>query len=427
MRQKKFRRNPLLGEPAPNEVRGARGGVLKTKDRIMEIITFEEAYEIVINSAISTGAESVSFIDSLNRVLAEDIASDIDMPPFNRSAVDGYVCHITDIYNNLEVVEIIPAGKEPVKSVGKNQCSKIMTGAIVPDGCDVVFMVEDSENLASGKIRFTGKDPKTNISFKAEDVRIGDLVLRHDKLIKPQDIAVMASVGHSNVIVKKMPQVGILSTGDEIVEPFKIPAISYVRNSNAYQLLAQVQRAGGMSRYYGIAPDIENVTFEMIQKAINENDIVILTGGVSMGDFDFVPSVLKRAGVKILFDQVNVQPGKPTTFGVHHKALVFGLPGNPVSSFIQFETLVRPLINKMMDYDWKPFEQKLPMAVRFERKSPVRMGWVPVIITGKMEVMPVGFHGSAHISALPYADGIFAVKAGTKTVDKGEIVSVRQI
>jgi molybdopterin molybdotransferase len=393
----------------------------------MEMITFEEAYKTVINSAFTTGNESVAFMDSLNRILTEDISSDMDLPPFNRSAVDGYACNRIDISNELEVIEVIPAGKEPVKCVGKNQCSKIMTGAIVPDGSDIVFMVEESEELDSGKIRFKGKDPKTNISFRAEDVRAGDLVLLSGKLIKPQDIAVMASVGHTTVKVKKMPTVAILSTGDELVEPDCLPAISRIRNSNAYQLLSQVSRAGGAGRYYGIAPDIEDVTFELIQKAINENDILILTGGVSMGDFDFVPSVLKQAGVKILFDQVNVQPGKPTTFGVHHKAIIFGLPGNPVSSFIQFETLVRPLINRMMGYEWEPFERKIPMAVRYERKSPVRMGWVPVIINDDGEAEPVDFHGSAHISALPYSDGIIAVEAGKKFVEKGEIVSVRQI
>ena len=391
------------------------------------MITFEEAYKTVINSAFGTGTETISFMDSINRVLDEDVASDIDMPPFNRSAVDGYACDRIDINNDLEVIEVIAAGKEPVKCVGKNQCSKIMTGAIVPDGSDIVFMVEDSEILSSGKVRFTGRDPKVNISFKGEDVKAGDVVLNPGKLIKPQDIAVMASVGHINVRVKKMPLTGVLSTGDELVEPSGFPGISQIRNSNAYQLITQVNRAGGMGRYYGIAPDVEEATYKMIKKAINENDIVVLTGGVSMGDFDFVPAVLERAGVKILFDQVNVQPGKPTTFGVHPKAVVFGLPGNPVSSFIQFETLVRPLINRMMGYEWKPIEQKLPMAVRYERKSTVRMGWVPVIINGKREVEPVDFHGSAHISALPYADGIIAVKAGIKIVEKGEIVSVRQI
>jgi molybdopterin molybdotransferase len=205
------------------------------------------------------------------------------------------------------------------------------------------------------------------------------------------------------------------------------PGISRIRNSNSYQLIAQVVRAGGEGRYYGIAPDIEDITFQMIQKAINESDIVIITGGVSMGDFDFVPSVLEQAGVNILFDQVNVQPGKPTTFGIHTGAVVFGLPGNPVSSFVQFETLVRPLINKMMGYDWKPSWQNLPMAVSYERKSQVRMGWVPVRITEDMKVMPVDFHGSAHISALPYSDGIIAIEAGLKSIEKGEIVSVRQI
>jgi molybdopterin molybdotransferase len=391
------------------------------------MISYKEAYGVVMKSVFETEKETIPFTESAGRILAENIASDTDMPPFNRSAVDGYACHRLDLNKDLEILEVIPAGKEPVKMVRKNQCSKIMTGAIVPDGCDIVFMVEESEKLPSGKIRFTGKDPKKNISFKGEDVKAGDAVLKRYKLIKPQDIAVMASVGHTNVIVKKMPQAGIISTGDELVEPYNSPGISQIRNSNAYQLLSQVTRAGGMGKYYGIAPDIEDVTFEMIQKAINESDIVILTGGVSMGDFDFVPSVLKRAGVKILFDQVNVQPGKPTIFGVHSKAIVFGLPGNPVSSFIQFETLIRPLINKMMGYDWKPPEQKLPMAVRYQRKSTVRMGWVPVIITENWEVEPVDFHGSAHISALPYSDGIIVVKAGSKCIEKGEIVSVRQI
>jgi molybdopterin molybdotransferase len=391
------------------------------------MISFEEAFEIVMNSAFETETETISFIGSVGRILAEDIKSDMEMPPFNRSAVDGYACHRKDLNNDLEVLEVIAAGKEPAKLVGNNQCSKIMTGAIVPDGCDIVFMVEDSENLSSGRIRYTGKDPKTNISYKGEDVKTGDVVLGFGKLIKPQDIAVMASVGHTIVSVKKMPGVGIISTGDELVEPPGTPGISQIRNSNAYQLLTQVTRAGGFGRYYGIAPDVESTTYKMIQKAIDENDIVILTGGVSMGDFDFVPSILRQAGVKILFDRVNVQPGKPTTFGVHSKAIIFGLPGNPVSSFIQFETLVRPLINRMMGFEWKPFEQELPMAVRYVRKSSVRMGWIPVIITENREILPVDFHGSAHISALADSDGIIAVKAGTNNIEKGEIVSVRQI
>jgi molybdopterin molybdotransferase len=391
------------------------------------MISFEEALKIVMSSAFETEDEVISFSDSTGRMLAEDISSDIDMPPFDRSAVDGFACHRKDINHEMEIVEVIPAGKVPLKYVGENQCSKIMTGAIVPEGCDIVIMIEETEAFSSGRIRFSGSNPKINISFKGEDVRAGDIVLHYGLLIKPQDVAVMASVGHIKVRVKKMPVIGIISTGDELVEPSSIPAMSQIRNSNAYQLLAQVSRAGGAGKYWGIAPDNEDFTFEMVKKAINESDIVVLTGGVSMGDFDFVPSVLERAGVEILFDKVNVQPGKPTTFGVHPKSVVFGLPGNPVSSFVQFETLVRPLINKMMGYNWKPIEHKLLMAVSYERKSSDRMGWVPVRINENMEVLPVEYHGSAHISALPYANGLIAVSVGTRIIKKGEMVSVRDI
>lgn len=392
-----------------------------------DMISFEEALKVVMGSAFETENEVISFSDSAGRILNEKVISDMEMPPFNRSAVDGFACHRRDLNNELEIVEVIAAGQVPSKPVGENQCSNIMTGAIVPDGCDIVIMIEDTEVLASGKIIYFGKGKKRNISLKGEDLKSGDVVLNAGILIKPQDIAVMASVGHTRVCVKKMPLIGIISTGDELVEPSVIPDFSKIRNSNAYQLLAQVSRAGGSGKYFGIAPDNEDVTLVILQKAINESDIVLLTGGVSMGDFDFVPSVLERAGVKILFDQVNVQPGKPTTFGVHPKTVVFGLPGNPVSSFVQFETLVRPFINKMMGYAWKPFVQNLPMAVSYERKSSVRMGWVPVRINENMEVLPVEYHGSAHISALPDADGIFAINAGTKSIKKGETVSVRQI
>jgi molybdopterin molybdotransferase len=391
------------------------------------MIAFEEAYGIVLRSGGYTLQETVPFHDCSGRILDEDVLSDIDMPPFNRSAMDGYACRLSDLKNDLDVVEVIAAGKEPRVKVGKNQCSKIMTGAIVPGDCDVVFKVEESEILPDGRVRFTGTDPKVNISVKGEDVRKGDVVLRKPKLLLPQDIAILASFGHTLVQVKKKPVVGFISTGDELVSPFDVPEISQIRNSNAYQLRAQISRAGGEGIDYGIVRDNEILMYEVVVRAINECDIVLVSGGVSMGDFDFVPSVLKRADVNILFDRVNVQPGKPTTFGIHPDALVFGLPGNPVSSFIQFELLIRPLINKMMGYIWMPVEYKLPMADDFERNSASRLSFIPVTINKNMEVVPVDYHGSAHISALSYSDGIIAVKPGIQILKKGEIVNVRQI
>ncbi|MCU0462752.1 MAG: molybdopterin molybdotransferase MoeA, partial [Bacteroidales bacterium] len=392
-----------------------------------EMIPFEKAYDIVMNSAFSTGTETISFTDSLDRILAGPVISDMNLPPFNKSSVDGFAIRKADIANDLEIIETIPAGKDPEKSVGKNQCSRIMTGAPVPEGADCIIMVEDSQILQSGKVRFTGSFTKENIAFRAEDVKKGDVVLEPGRIIRPQDIAVMASVGHTAVTVSMMPRAGVISSGSELVEPHEKPGRSQIRNTNSYQLMSQVARAGGAGKYYGIAEDDEGVTYSVVQKAISENDLVLITGGVSMGDFDFVPSVLEKAGVKILFSRVAVQPGKPTIFGLYKNGFVFGLPGNPVSSYVIFELLVRPLICKMMNYQWKPLEIRLPMKEKFSRKFAERLALIPVIITEDNMASPVEFHGSAHISALPHADGIVALPVGSKTIEKGEIVSVRQI
>ena len=402
-------------------------GFIKEILIICFMILFTEAFEIIMNSAFETGSEEIPFTKSFNRVLAEDIVSDIDMPPFNKSAVDGYACKKEDLGNELELLEIIPAGKKPSRKIGKGQCSKIMTGAAIPYGADFVFMAEDSIFLPSCKVKFSGSSLKDNVLKKGEDLRKGDTVIRSGKLIKPQDIAVMAAVGRTTVLVRNQPGVAVISTGNEIIEPSLKPDGFHIRNSNAYQLLAQIDRAGGFGKYYGIVPDDETETFNVVQKSISENDIVILTGGVSMGDFDFVPEILEKAGAKILFRQIAVQPGKPTTFGIHPDSLVFGLPGNPVSAFIQFEVLIRPLLAKMMRSEWTPRANNYPMKVRFTRKSVNRLAWIPVVISPEGMVSPVEYHGSAHISALPYADGIVAVPVGKGTIEKGESVSVRQI
>ena len=393
----------------------------------MEMIPFEKAFEVVMSSAFSTGTETVPFTDSLNRILAAPVISDMDMPPFNKSSVDGFAIRKSDIDSDLEIIETIPAGKYPEKSIAVNQCSRIMTGAPVPEGADCVIMVEDTEIQPSGKVKFKGTFRKENIAFRAEDIKKGDVVLEPGRIIRPQDIAVMASVGHISVKVSRKPRIGVISSGSELVEPYDKPSVSQIRNSNSFQLMAQVERAGGLGKYYGIARDDVEITLSIVEKAITENDIVLISGGVSMGDFDFVPSVLERAGVKLLFSRVAIQPGKPTIFGLHEKSVIFGLPGNPVSSFIIFELLTRPLICKMMGYQLKPLEIRLQMKEKFSRKYAERMALIPVIITDDGMVMPSEFHGSAHISALPQSDGIVALNAGINTIEKGEIVSVRQI
>lgn len=391
------------------------------------MITFGEAFETVMASSFRTGEEEVPFSSSLNRVLTRDILSDMDMPPFDKSTVDGFACRQQDLDQELTVIETIPAGRMPEKKISTGECSRIMTGAPVPAGADCVVMVEETDISESGKMKFRGKYLKPNISEKGEDIRKGQVVLSAGKLISPQDIAIMASVGAVSITAGRQPLTGIICSGDEIVEPDNIPGLSQIRNSNAWQLMAQIQRTGCKSKYYGIARDDRKETYNLVSRAVQECDILLITGGVSMGDFDFVPEVLESSGVKILFTRVSVQPGKPTTFGIHPKCLVFGLPGNPVSSFVQFELLVRPLIYRMMGHDWKPLSIDLVMDEDFKRRSSDRLGFIPVKITSESKIRLIDYHGSAHINSMSEADGLISIPEGKYEIRKGEKVNVRQI
>ena len=391
------------------------------------MILFEEALKLVLHNAKIIDIESVKLVDSLNRVLAHDIISDIDMPPFNKSAVDGYACKISDIKNILEVVEIIPAGCVPKKAINENQCSKIMTGAIVPEGTDCIIMVEHVVNIDDNKIKFNKENTGVNIAYKAEDIVKGSVLLTNGTLIKPQQIAIMASVGYSKVKVYKQPKIGVLVTGTELVEPEQIPNECQIRNSNAWQLISQIKRVNAIPVYYGIIEDTEEKLDLAIKKAIAENDVVILTGGVSMGDFDFVPKILKQNNVNLLFEKIKIQPGKPTVFGVHDNAYVFGLPGNPVSSFVVFEFLVKPFLQKLMGINENNLNLLLPLGVDFKRKKAERLMWVPSKINEKGEVIPVEYHGTAHVISICEADVIFPINIDIFEMKKGDLIYVRQI
>jgi molybdopterin molybdotransferase len=391
------------------------------------MISVNEALNIILKTEYSLNTEIISFTNSLHRVLAEDVFSDINMPPFDKSAMDGFACKMSDTINELEIIETIPAGKIPEKKVGKNQCSKIMTGAPIPKGADCVIMVEDTKVLDNGKIKFLKDKTKDNICYLGEDITKNQKVLSKGTLIRPQHIAIMASVGKTNVTVAKKPKIGIIATGSEIVEPENSPNPSQIRNSNAYQLITQVELIGASPNYIGIAIDSEEDTYEKIMKGLEENDLVLLTGGVSMGDFDFVPKIMQKAGVKILFDKIAVQPGKPTTFGIHQNAIIFGLPGNPVSSFVQFELLVKPLIYKMMGCISSFPELFLPMKNSYQRKRSEREAWFPVIINSEGYVETIEYNGSAHINGLGPANAICRIELGKNCIEQGERVYVRPI
>ncbi|MBW6498739.1 MAG: molybdopterin molybdotransferase MoeA [Bacteroidales bacterium] len=391
------------------------------------MISFEDALETVLRDVRKTDTERVDFNDALYRVLAEDVYSDVDMPPFDKAAVDGYACRMEDLDKDLEVLEVIAAGEIPSKTILPGQCSKIMTGAMIPEGADTMLMVEHTKEVKPGVIRFTGNKTARNIAYKAEDVKKGDLVWGKGMQILPQHVAIFASVGCVNPLVAKQPRVAILSTGDELVEPAQLPGPGKIRNSNGFQLIAQVKAAHCIPNYMGIIPDDEEATDRAIGKALAENDMVILTGGVSMGDFDFVPQIMRKNKVEILFQKVAVKPGRPTVFGRTESSCIFGLPGNPVSSFINFEVFAKPLLYRMMGYEWTPRVLALPLGIDFQRKKSDRLEFLPVTIGESGLVVPVSYHGSAHIHAVCLADGIMSIPKGINDIKKGAPVHVRPI
>jgi molybdopterin molybdotransferase len=388
------------------------------------MISYEKAFEIIMNSAFTLETEYVQLDRSLNRVLACDIRSDIDMPPFNKSSMDGYACRRADLQEILSVVEIIPAGLSPQKSIQKKECSKIMTGSIVPQGADYVVKMENIQTIPENKVRITDADIADYICYQGEDVKRGHVVLRLGTLILPQHIAVLVNAGIRLVPVYKKPRISIITTGSELKEPGDSLPVGCIRNSNSYQLIGQVQRMFIEPDYLGIAGDTEDLLNPLIKKALQKSDVVLLSGGVSMGDYDLVPAVLKANGVNILFDRVAMQPGKPLTFGTKDKTAIFAFPGNPVSTFFPFEIMAKPFIYKLMGHDYTPRTFSLSTGEDFKRKTGDRRAFVPVTIE-KGKVFPIEFHSSAHVNALCFAEGIISFPIGVLEIKEGESVNVR--
>ncbi|MDK1021173.1 MAG: molybdopterin molybdotransferase MoeA [Candidatus Hydrogenedentes bacterium] len=391
------------------------------------MITQNEAYDIMMARARTLDSERVGLDETLNRVLAEDVHSDMDMPPFIKSAMDGYACRRDDLAKTMRVVEIIKAGEVPQKSIGPSECAKIMTGSMVPEGADCVIIVEQTEELGGNTIRFTAESTPDNICLRGEDIQVGDMVLSVGTRLRPQHVAMLASVGCVRPQVARRPRVGVIPTGDELVEPDVKPGISQIRTSNSHQLMAQVFTADAIPTYYGIARDTEESLDATLKKAMAESDVVLLSGGVSMGDFDLVPGIMKANGLTILFDEIAIQPGKPTTFAVSDDIYCFGLPGNPVATFTQFELLVKPFLYRLMGHDHRPANLRLPMARTHTRKRAARLSWFPAKITDDGTVLPCEFHGSAHVDALCEADVLATMPAGVASLDEGALVTVRTL
>jgi len=317
------------------------------------MISVREALDVVLGDVPRLGTEQVPLLQASGRVLAESVSATRDVPPFHNSAMDGYAVRAADVTSAtpstpvaLRVLEVIGAGALPRCTVTAGTATKIMTGSLMPDGADAVVRVEDTEERdAQVRIR-VGVTVGTNMRHPGEDMRAGEMVLTAGRMLRAADIGLVASLGLAVVRVYRRPEVAILSTGDELVELGQPLGPGQIVNSNAYTLAAAVAETGGVPRLLGIVRDTPEETQHAFRDAFT-SDVVLSTGGVSMGTFDLVRQTLTGLGVQERFWKVAQKPGKPLTFGVRDGVPVFGLPGNPVSSLVCFYLYVRPALRAM--------------------------------------------------------------------------------
>ncbi len=316
------------------------------------MISVDDALETILSQVSPLPPKEVDLLDALGRVLAEDISSDSDIPSLDNSAMDGYAVRVADVEHAspdtpaaLSVIADLPAGYLPERDIVPGEAVRIMTGAPIPGGADAVVRVEDTEK-ADGDVRiFRSAEDGENVRRAGEDVKLGEQVLTRGRVLSAADIGMLASVGKARVNVIRPPVVSILATGDEVIDVSEAAQPGKVRNSNAYTMAAQVTESGGVPRLLGIARDTAEELAAKIRCGL-EADVLLTSGGVSMGDYDLVKPILKELG-SMVFWKVAMRPGQPLAFGVVEGTPLFGLPGNPTSSMISFEQFVRPTLLTM--------------------------------------------------------------------------------
>jgi molybdopterin molybdotransferase len=396
-----------------------------------ELISYEEASRLLISHIPPQRRTTVSLSQALGRVLCCDIEANQDVPAFDKSVMDGYAVRSGDMMsaaNTARVVGEVLAGELPDFSLGLNEAASIMTGAPLPSGADAVVMVEKAERLDNSKvILYASAQSGENVAFRASEVACGDVVLNRGQLIEAAQIGVLAMFGKTEVEVTESPQIGILPTGSEIVEVSENPGIGQIRNSNAPMLTAQSQQLGLMPIVYPVITDDIDTTRSALEAGLEQVDLLVLTGGVSMGKHDYVPQVLQSMGVDLIFHKVAIKPGKPILFGRRGERLVFGLPGNPVSSFVTFELFVRPAIRHWMGHK-SPFhvevEACLERAVCNEGDRDFFAPGKAAFAQDGIAIDPVETKGSADLVAFSRANSLIHLGACCGELAAGTLVKI---
>jgi molybdopterin molybdotransferase len=403
----------------------------------MENLKASEAQHVILETVATLGVEPVKLEQSLGRVLAEDIKANRNLPPYDVSAMDGFAVRSADVANlpaTLEIIEEIQAGSMPTKVIQAGQCARIMTGAPMPQGADAVIRVEDTKvvlqdgRLPPNSVQFVvAVKPGNYIRLHGEHMHTGDVVLKAGTEITPGVIGVLATVKAAQIAVYHRPRVAILSTGNELEGMDEPINLNKIPDSNTYAVMAQVQALGIEPVLLGIARDDPAELEQYLRRGL-EYDMLLVSGGTSMGEYDFLRPCIEKLGVKMIFWGVATRPGHPLTFGKTAKTVVFGLPGYPVSSMVCFEEFVLPALRHMMGNQRLYRRTVTARLAHPVRTQPGRTEFIRVLLThteAGYVVNTTGTQSSGVLLSVARADGLMVVPADCTGLAEGDQVTVQ--
>jgi molybdopterin molybdotransferase len=387
------------------------------------MISVTEATRIIQQVAVPHSIISVPLAEAVNRVLAEPVLADRDLPPFNRVAMDGIAIRSASFaaHKSFKIEGIQAAGAAGKVLADERHCLEVMTGAVLPGGTDAVVRYEDvdiQDGVAT--IQLPVVTAGMNIHHQGNDARQGEVLLAEGQLISPAEIALLASVGRAEVKVYDFPRTAIISSGDELVEVDATPQAHQIRRSNAYALQAAMRELGWQASAFHLNDTREDVLHEL-QLLMQDYDVLILSGGVSKGKFDFIPDALNALGVTKLFHQVSQRPGKPFWFGTSENKVVFALPGNPVSTFLCFYRYIKPWIRSNMGVKSNEQTAILTSAIEFKPALTYFLQVHAMHDQGKLMATPIPGGGSGDFANLKAVNGFLELPADRSSFDAGEV------
>jgi len=394
------------------------------------VLSVDEAKRLILSGVTAARAEVVPIGEADGRVLAHTEMAHRELPPWNNSAMDGFAVRAAELPGELPVAGTIAAGDPPDRVLEPGTVWRIMTGAPLPAGADAVVMREDVED--SGESARFAEAPRegAHIRRRGEDVGADDELVAAGTLLGPGEIGLLAAQGCATLRVWRRPRVAVLSTGDELVDVDTEPGPGQIVNSNAYALAAQVREAGGIAVHAGIAHDDPASLTEALRRALESADVLVTSGGVSVGDFDYVKDAMAAAGVRIDFWKVAMKPGKPLAFGAAGEVPVFGLPGNPVSSMVVFELFVRPALLAMQGRtDTERSLTQVVLTVPY-RKQPGRAHYLRARIARRGPMLEAVLHpkqGSGNLSSMVGVDALVVVPADGGDVSAGDTLTAMML